>query len=201
VGHPRGKTRGSKRKASGLQGLSYKRRNGGSGAEGWGSSEEERIVGEGVDGGLVEVELGGVVDGAVVMDLSPVMFEKAEDASGAEGQLGDGGGSFEATAFATYGKEDFAGDVERVIVELNGDASRAGKKLFVDAPDFGPAAFDAAEGIVHGNFVEGRPILPHEDDVAGIKCAIKLRESVTRMREIAKVFVTGDGIERGGKSG
>ena len=158
-------------------------------------------MGEGVHGGLVEVELGGIVDGTVVVDLSPVMFEKAEDAGGAEGQLGDGGGSFEATAFATYGKEDFAGDVERVIVELDGDASGAGKKLFVHAADFGPAAFDPAERIVHGNFFEGRPILAHEDDVAGIECAIKLRESVTRMREIAKVFVTGDGIERGGKSG
>ena len=158
-------------------------------------------MGKGVDGGFVEVELGGVVDRTVVVDLAPVMIEEAEDTGGAEGEIGDGGCSFEATAFTTHGKEDFAGDVERVIVELDGDACRAGKKFFVDAADFGPAAFDAAEGIVHGDFFEGRPILPHEDDVAGIKCAIKLSQSVTRMREIAKVFVTSDGIERGGKSG
>src|SRR5580692_7120271 len=110
------------------------------------------------------------------------MIEKAEDAGGAEGEIGDSVWSFEAASFAANGKEDFAGDVERVIVELDGDASGAGKKLFVHAADFGPAAFDPAERIVHGNFFEGRPILAHEDDVAGIKCAIKLSESVARMR-------------------
>ena len=135
------------------------------------------------------------------MDLAPVVVEEAEDARGAKRKIEGGGGGFEAAAFVANGVEGFAGNVERIVVELDGDARGAEKKFFVDATDFRPAAFGAAEGIVHGDVVGGRPVLAHEDDVSGIKGAIKLRERVTRMRKIAKIFVAGDGIERGGESG
>jgi len=91
--------------------------------------------------------------------------------------------------------------VERIIVELDGDADGAGENAFVDAADFGPTAFHAAEGIVHGDVVEGGPILAHEHDVTSVEGAIKLSESVTRMSQIAEIFVTGDGFNCRGKSG
>lgn len=155
------------------------------------------MVRQGVDRGLVEVQLGGVFDGAVMVNLTPVMIQHTKDARRAEGQIGNGGWRFEPASFAADGVEEFAGDVQRIVGELGGDAGWAGKEPFVDPADFGPAAFDAAEGVVHGDFFEGRPILSHENDVLGIKCAIKLSESVTGMCQIAKVFVAGDGIERG----
>ena len=169
-------------------------------ARGWGG-EEERIVGEGVESGLVAIEEGGVVAGTVVVDLAPVVVEEAEDARGAKREIESGGGGFEVGAFVAHGVKSFAGNVERIIVELGGDTRGTEKKFFVDATDFGPAPFGAAEGIVHGDVVGGGPVLAHEDDVSGVKGAIKLRERVTWMREIAKIFVAGDGIERGGESG
>ena len=154
-----------------------------------------------MDGGLVEVQLRGVVDGTVVVDLAPMVIEQAKDARGAEDEIADGGKGFETAALAAHGEERFAGDVQRIAVELHGDACGAGEKMFIDAADFRPAAFDAADRIIHGNFFKGRPVLSHENDVASIECTIKLRKSMTRMSEITEIFVTGDGIERGGKSG
>jgi len=158
-------------------------------------------VGKRVDGGLVAIEEGGVVTGTVVVDLAPVVIEEVKDARGAERKIESGGGRLEVGALVAYGEERFTGDVEGIIVELDGDAGAAEKKFFVDATDFGPAAFGATEGIVHGDAVGGGPVLAHEDDVSGVKSTIKLRERVTRMGEIAKIFVAGDGIERGGESG
>jgi hypothetical protein len=150
---------------------------------------------------LVAIEEGGVVDGAVVMDLAPAVIEQAEDARGAEGEIEDGGGAFETAPFAADGVENFPRDMKRIIVKLDGGAGWAGEKSLVNTANLWPAALDAAEGIVHGNFVGWGPILAHEDKVASVKGTIKLSESVTRMGEIAEIFVAGDGVERRGKSG
>ncbi len=96
-----------------------------------------------------------------MVDLAPVVIKQPEDASGAEGKFGDGGGSFQASAFATYRVKKFGGNVQGIIVELDGDADGAGENAFVDAANFRPTALDAAEGIVHGDVVEGGPILAH----------------------------------------
>jgi hypothetical protein len=159
------------------------------------------VVGEGVEDGLVAIEESGIFDGTVVVDLAPAAVEETEDARGAEGEIEGGSGTFKAAAFVADGVEKFSRDVERISVELDGDASGAGEDAFVDAADFGPATFHAADGIVHGSVVEGGPILTHEENVASVKGTIKLSESVTRMSEIAKIFVAGDGIERRGESG
>ena len=44
-------------------------------------------------------------------------------------------------------------------------------------------------------------LLAHEHDVTSVEGAIKLSESVTRMSQIAEIFVTGDGFNCRGKSG
>ena len=85
--------------------------------------------------------------------------------------------------------------MERIIVELDGEPDGAGEEAFVDAADFGPTVFDAAEGIVHRDVIEGGPILAHEHNVSSVEGAIELSESVTRMSEIAEIFETGDGVE------
>ena len=154
-------------------------------------------MGEGVEGGLVAVEIGGIFDGAVVVDLAPVMVEQAEDAGGAEVEFGDGSLRFEMATFAADGVENFSRDMQRIVVELEGDARGTIEEPLVDATDFGPAALGAAERIVHGNVVEGRPVLAHEQDVAAIESAIELGKRMTGMGEIAKIFKTGDGVERG----
>jgi hypothetical protein len=161
----------------------------------------ERMFGGGSQGGSVAVELGRIFDGAVVVDLAPVVIEEAIDAGGAEGKFGDGGGSFQAAAFATNGVEKLAGNVERIAAELDGDADGTGKEAFVDAANFRPTALDAADGIVHGDVVERGPILTHEHNVSGVEGAVELNESVTRMSEIAKIFETGDRVKSGRKSG
>ena len=169
------------------------------GAATGGRGDEEIVGGVGVEEGLAAIEESGVVGGTVVVDLAPVLIEEAEDAGGAEGQVECGGSGFEAAAFTADGVENFSRDVQRIMMEFNGNASAAGEEAFVNAADFGPATLDATDGIVHGNVVERGPILAHEDDVSGVKGTIELSESVTRMSEIAKIFETGDGIERGGK--
>jgi hypothetical protein len=171
----------------------------GLGAATGGRGDEEIVWGTGVEAGLVAIEESGVVDGTVVVDLAPVVIEEAENARGAEGQVECGGSGFEAAAFTADGVENLSRDVQRIMVEFNSNASGAGEETFVNATDFGPATLDATNGIVHGNVVERGPILAHEDDVAGVKGTIELSESVTGMSEIAKIFETGDGIERGGK--
>jgi hypothetical protein len=147
--------------------------------------------------GTGAVEESGIVDGAVVMDLAPVVIEQAEDARRTEGKIEDGGGGFKAATLAADGVEQFTRDVERIVVELGRNASGPSEKFFVHTADFGPAAFGAADGIVQGDVVGRRPILSHEDDVSRVKCAIKLSESVTWMSEITKIFEAGDGIEQG----
>lgn len=143
--------------------------------------DQERVVGVGVERGLIAVEESGIVDGAVVMDLAPVMVEKTEDARGAEGEFEDGGGTLKAATLAADGVEGFSAEMKGIAVELDGDAGLAGEESFVDAADFRPAALDAAEGIVHGDVVGRRPVLAHEYEVSGVKGAIKLREGVARM--------------------
>ena len=150
---------------------------------------------------MIAIEESRVVDGPVMMDLAPAMIEKAEDAGRAKGKIEGDGRGFEAAAFATNGVEDFSGNVKRVVEELDGNAGGTGEKFFVDATDFGPAAFGAAKGVIEGDIVSRRPILPHEDDISSVKCTIELSQSVTGMGKITKIFEAGDGIEQGGKSG
>jgi hypothetical protein len=111
------------------------------------------------------------------------------------------GGPFEAPALASDGVENVATDVERIIVEFDSNTGGAGEESVVDTTDFRPAAFQAAERRVDGDVLGGRPVVAHEDDVSSVESSIKLYESVTRMSEITKVFITGDGIKGGGKSG
>ena len=146
---------------------------GGGGVEG-GVVEEGVVGGGGVDGELVTVEEGGVVDGAVVVDLAPAGVEEAEDASGAEGEVESSGNANEAAAFAANGVEEITREVEGVMVKLDGDGGGAREEAFVNTADFGPAALDAAERIVHGDVVGRAPVFAHEDDVAGVEGAIEL---------------------------
>jgi hypothetical protein len=150
---------------------------------------------------LVAIEKGGVVNGAVMMDLAPAVIEQAEDARGAESEIEDGCGAFETAPFLADGVENFSRNVKRIIVKLDGDVGWAREKALVNTANLRPATLDAAERVVHGTLVGWGPILAHEDEVAGVKGTIKLSESVTRMGEIAEIFVAGNGVERRGKSG
>jgi len=143
--------------------------------------DQERVVGVRVERRLIAVEKSGIVNGAVMMDLAPVMVEKTEDARGTEGEFEDGRGTLKAAALAADDIEDFSTEVKGIVVELNGEASLASEEPFVDAADFRPAALDAAEGVVHGDVVGRGPVLAHEDKVAGVEGAIELRECVARM--------------------
>ena len=161
--------------------------------------DQEWVVGVGVERGLIAVEERGVVDGAVMMDLAPVMAKETEDARGAEGEFEDGGGALKAAELAADNVEGFSTEVKGIVVELDGDLGLAGEESLVDAADFWPAALDAAEGIVHGDVVGRRPVLAHEDEIAGVESAIELRERVPRMGEVAEIFVAGNGVKRGRK--
>lgn len=140
------------------------------------------------------IEESGIVNGTVVVDLAPTLIEEAKDARGAEVQFENGGGAFVAASFAADGVEDISGDVESVIVEFDGDTSRAGEDAFVDTANFLPTAFAAVEWTVYTGVVGGRPIFAHEDEVASVKGTIKLSESVAGVGEIAQVFMAGDWI-------
>ena len=48
---------------------------------------------------MVAIEESGIFDGAVVVDLAPALIEESEDASGANGEIKNGGWTFVAAAF------------------------------------------------------------------------------------------------------
>jgi len=154
-----------------------------------------------IEGGLVAVEQSGIFHGTVMVHLAPMVIEKAVNPRGAKRQIQSAGLGLQTATFPAHRVKNLSRHVQGVIMEFDREARRSIEQPLVHAANFGPAALDAADRIVHGDVVEGRPILPHEHDVAGVKCAIKLRECVARVGEIAKIFEAGDGIERGGKSG
>lgn len=135
-----------------------------------------------------------------MVDLAPVMIQKTENAGSSESQVEGGNGTFEAATFATDRVKNLARNVQRIVEKFHSNTSGSEEELFVDTANLRPTAFDAADRIIHGDIVEGRPILAHEDNVLSIKGTIKLRECMTRMGEIAKILVTGDGIECSGES-
>src|SRR5215469_16055311 len=137
----------------------------------------------------------------MVVHLTPVMIQKTIDTRSAKRQIERCTLRLDAATFPAYGIEKLSRDVQRIVVQFHGNAYGAIKNLFVHATDFGPAALNAADRIVHRSVVEGRPVLPHQHDVARIECAIELRERVTGMGEIAEILESGDGLERGGNSG
>jgi len=129
------------------------------------------------------------------MDLTPLVADETEDARGADGENKTGGGAFVDTAFAAHGVEDVSCNMQSVTIERGGDVSGAGKEALIDAADFGPAALDATQRIIHGDVVGGTPIFLHERDVAVVEGAIELSEGVARVGEVAQIFLTGDGVK------
>jgi hypothetical protein len=151
-----------------------------------------------VKGGLVSGEELGIFDGAVVMDLAPLGFDAAKDARGAEVQVEASFScfqvGFEVAAFATHCVENIVKDVHGVVVKFHGHFVGTVKDTLVDRFDFLPAAFDAAKGIVHGDFQGVVPVFGHAGEVAVVEGAVELREGLDGLGEVAEIFLAGDGL-------
>jgi len=140
-----------------------------------------------------------------MMDLAPLGVDAAKDARGAEIQVEARFSrfqmGFEVAAFASHCVENFVEDMQGVVVKFHGDLVGAEEDALVDRFDIVPAAFDATEGIVHGDFQGVIPIFGHADEVAFVEGAVELRQGLDGLGEITEIFVTGDGFLDGKAGG
>jgi hypothetical protein len=157
------------------------------------------------ESGLVGGEELGIFDRAVVMDLAPLGVDAAIDARGPEVKIEASFSGFQVgfqmAAFAANRVENIVKDMQGVIVKLHGDFVRAVEDALVNRFDVLPAAFDSTEGIVHGDFLGGVPVVGHAREVAFVESAVELCQGLDWLGEIGEIFATGDDFLDGGGGG
>jgi hypothetical protein len=133
-----------------------------------------------------------ILDGTVVVHLSPAAVDFPEQTAGAYGGFEVFVARAQITTFPAHRVEQLPGLVQGVIVVLDVDLGRTFEESRVHGLYLAPSPRDAAQRVVHGNVGGAGPVLRHHRHVACIEGTIKLAERLLRRRQICRVLLAID---------